>query len=289
MTRRRRLGLLVVACLLALTAPAVAPASAASAPFPPLLTEIRAAHHPGFDRVVFEFFGGVPTTRRAEYVSRIVNPAGNEVPVAGRAILQMTFTPARGHNEALTFISPKRATFALPNVLTAVQGEDFEAVLVYGIGLAKREPFRVSTLSNPPRVVLDIETGFSWVNRPVWFVDQNATVRSVLRPIATSAPAHGLMDRLFAGPTAAERSSGLRFVASRATDYQNLTVSTGAVARVQLVGGCSSGGSTVTIANEIMPTLRRLPNVSWVKVYDPAGRTERPTGQVDSIPVCLEP
>jgi Sporulation and spore germination len=231
----------------------------------------------------------MPTTRRAEYVSRIVNPAGNEVPVAGRAILQMTFTPARGHNEALTFISPKRATFALPNVLTAVQGEDFEAVLVYGIGLAKREPFRVSTLSNPPRVVLDIETGFSWVNRPVWFVDQNATVRSVLRPIATSAPAHGLMDRLFAGPTAAERSSGLRFVASRATDYQKLTVSTGAVARVQLVGGCSSGGSTVTIANEIMPTLRRLPNVSWVKVYDPAGRTERPTGQVDSIPVCLEP
>ena len=97
------------------------------------------------------------------------------------------------------------------------------------------------------------------------------------------------MDRLYAGPTAGERASGLRFVASRATGYEKLTVSSGLVARVQLTGGCSSGGSTVTIADEIMPTLRQLPNVSWVKVYDTAGRTERPTGQVDSIPVCLEP
>lgn len=286
MTRRRRLALLVVACVVALTAPAVGPAAAA-APFAPLLTDIRAAHHPGFDRVVFEFLGGVPA-RSVSYDIPIVNPKGDVVPVAGREVLGVRFA-ARGHNEAGTFISPRRVTVALPNVLTVVQGEDSEGVLLYGIGLAKRQPFRVATLRNPSRVVVDIDTDFSWVNRRVWFVDSDATVRSVLRPIATGSPAHGLMDRLFAGPTAAERSSGLRFVASRATDYTKLTISTGAVARVQLVGGCSSGGSTVTIADEIMPTLRQLGNVSWVKVYDPAGRTERPTGRVDSIPVCLEP
>jgi hypothetical protein len=286
MTRRRRLALLVVACVVALTAPAVGPASAA-APFAPLLTDIRAAHHPGFDRVVFEFLGGVPA-RSVSYDIPIVNPKGDVVPVPGRAVLGVRFD-ARGHNEAGTFISPRRVTVALPNVLTVVQGEDFEGVLVYGIGLADRQPFRVATLRNPSRVVVDVDTDFARVNRRVWFVDANATVRSVLRPITVNSPAHALMDRLFAGPTAAERSSGLRFVASGATDYTKLRVSTGHVARVQLVGGCRSGGSTVTIADEIMPTLRQLGNVDWVKVYDPAGRTERPTGRVDSIPECLEP
>jgi len=30
-------------------------------------------------------------------------------------------------------------------------------------------------------------------------------------------------------------------------------------------------------------------SVDWVKIYDPAGTTENPTGHVDSIPECLEP
>ncbi|MGH3333247.1 MAG: hypothetical protein ACRDPJ_18260, partial [Nocardioidaceae bacterium] len=61
------------------------------------------------------------------------------------------------------------------------------------------------------------------------------------------------------------------------------------IARVQLTGGCNSGGSTVTIAGEIMPTLRQFGSVDWVKIYGPAGHTETPNGRSDSIPVCLEP
>jgi hypothetical protein len=45
----------------------------------------------------------------------------------------------------------------------------------------------------------------------------------------------------------------------------------------------------VTVAGEIMPTLRQLAGVAWVKIYDPAGRTEHPRGHTDSIPTCLEP
>jgi len=44
-----------------------------------------------------------------------------------------------------------------------------------------------------------------------------------------------------------------------------------------------------TVAGEIAPTLRQFPTVDWVKIYAPAGGTEQPHGQVDSIPVCLEP
>ena len=36
-----------------------------------------------------------------------------------------------------------------------------------------------------------------------------------------------------------------------------------------------------------LPTLRRLRNVDWVKVYYPAGKTQHPTGRRDSVPACL--
>jgi Fe-S cluster biogenesis protein NfuA len=61
------------------------------------------------------------------------------------------------------------------------------------------------------------------------------------------------------------------------------------IARVQLKGGCSSGGSTVTVAGEIMRTLKQFPTVRWVKIYDPQGNTDPPTGRGTPILECLEP
>lgn len=96
------------------------------------------------------------------------------------------------------------------------------------------------------------------------------------------------MDRLFAGPLPRERANGLRLLRSRATSFDDLSVESG-IARVRLVGGCDSGGSTVTIAGSIMPSLRQFASVDWVKIYDPAGSTGSPTGSSDSIPDCLNP
>ena len=61
------------------------------------------------------------------------------------------------------------------------------------------------------------------------------------------------------------------------------------MARVQLYGKTSSGGSTFTIATEIMPTLKQFRAVRWVKIHDRSGHTERPFGYSDSIPFGLEP
>jgi hypothetical protein len=61
------------------------------------------------------------------------------------------------------------------------------------------------------------------------------------------------------------------------------------VARIRLTGGCSSGGATVSISDEIAGTLKRLPGVRYVVIYDPAGRAEAPTGERNSRPFCLEP
>ena len=75
---------------------------------------------------------------------------------------------------------------------------------------------------------------------------------------------------------------------SGATGFKILGIRDG-VARVQLLGKIGSGGSTFTIANEIMPTLKQFGSVRWVKIYDRFGHTQRPSGYSDSIPFSLEP
>jgi hypothetical protein len=121
------------------------------------------------------------------------------------------------------------------------------------------------------------------------FVDNiNPFFSPVLRPVRPSSPATGVMDRLFAGPLASEKAVGLRLLRSHARGFANLDIADG-VARVRLTGNCNSDGSTVTVAGEVMPTLRQFTNVDFVKIFDQSGSTESPTGHTDSIPACLEP
>ena len=284
-----------------ITAAMVAPAAittgnVAAATTVPTLVGVRAAHHPGYDRVVFDFAGGLPSTRSVRYVSHLIaDPSGRLVPIAGRAILQVTMAPTNAHNSAGHSTAPTKVAFALPNVMTAVLSGDFEAVTSSGLGLAKRETFKVFTLRNPNRLVIDVKAAFPTVTKRVWLFNPKRFSAGtepifipVLRPVRTAAPATGVMDRIFAGPLPAEYAAGLRALLSRATGFTNLRISHG-VARVQLTGGCSSGGSTVSIADEIMPSLRQFSTVDFVKIYDPSGHTEQPTGRSDSIPVGLEP
>ena len=282
--------------LVAASGSSPASGSAAAVPPVPTLVGVRAAHHAGFDRVVFDFRGGLPSSIRVHYVKRLIaDGSGKRVRIAGRAILSVRLEPADAHNASGTPTAPRRVAFPLPNAMTAVRAGDFEAVTTYGIGLAKRTPFQVSTLRDPDRVVVDIKAGFRTVPRKVFFLDQDNFVDNQQpffvarsRPVLPGTPARGVLDRLFAGPLNSERADGLRLLRSRATGVTGPDISDG-VARARLRGGCSSGGSTVTVAGEIMPSLRQFASVDWVKIYDPQGNTETPTGHSDSIPTCLEP
>ena len=72
---------------------------AAAAPATPTLVQIRAGHHPGFDRIVFEFKGGLPSSHRVQYVDRLVGDAsGLPVPIAtsGRLITGVVAMPRGG-------------------------------------------------------------------------------------------------------------------------------------------------------------------------------------------------
>jgi hypothetical protein len=290
----RRLRLLSVLALTGgLLVPLAVPAGAVTVP---RLVAVRAAHHPGIDRVVFEFTGGLPRSRTASYVSQLIGDAsGLPVRIAGRAVLQARFSQADGHDATGRATAPSRVAYALPNVMTVVQSGDFEAVLTYGIGLMARQPYRMYALTSPPRVVLDVAAAFPTVARRVWMFNQARYLANtepfftpVWRQVLAGLPATTLLHRVYAGPTPAEQRSGLRLLLSGSTGLSAVSVSDG-IARVRLAGGCRSGGSTVTVAGQIMPTLLALPTVDHVKIYDPQGRTESPFGHTSSIPECLEP
>lgn len=262
----------------------------------PLLKKIRGASHVGYDRVVFEFDGPVPADFDVSFVPAIIgDPSGLPVPVIGQALLGVTFSLANGHDEDGNVFTDAITTLGLKNVIQVVRSGDFEAVLSFGIGLSKQTQFSVFTLTNPSRVVIDIKATFTTVPTQIFFVDshafaigQGSYVRAVLRQVIPPNVGARSLNWLFAGPTPDERAGGLTFVNSDATGFTNLTISNG-IARVRLVGGANSHGSTLTIAKEIFPLLKQFPTVRWVKIYDQNGQTETPTGQSDSIPAGLEP
>jgi Fe-S cluster biogenesis protein NfuA len=291
---------LAVGALVAGLLPVAAASATAAAPPLSRLVEIRAATHPDYDRVVFELEGRVPAYR-VRWTDRLVaGGSGDRVPVPGRALLEVVLHETEAHDAGGPTVS-HRNTFALPNVMSVIRGSDFEGVVNYGIGLTQKTSYRTFTLTHPSRVVVDIAKPRT-VWKRVYMIDEDRVVenqtpytRYVLRPVLPLTPATGVMDRLFAGPTPLEAEQGLRVPTypsptrrSGATGFADLSIRDG-VARVRLTGGCSSGGSTVTIADEIIPTLKQFDTVRWVKIYDPQGRTADPTGSGDSIPACLEP
>lgn len=298
----RRTFLTVILLVIGLVVPTAASAPMAGAASAPALVEIRAAHHRGFDRIVFEFDGPVPAIARAAWARDLrLDPSWLPAHVQGNAFLRVWFSPALGHQEAPRMdptFGPARRAFALPNIAHVVLLGDFEAHLSFGVGLmARTRILRTARLSDPGRFVADVATDFPKAWASVYFVDEVAVqageppfVTSVLRKVPRTGKAVGAMQRLYAGPTAAERARGLRFMASGTKGFRDLRIGSRGIARVTLRGRCDSGGAAGwTVADQIAPTLRSRPAVDWVKVYDRFGQTGRPWGLSDSIPACLEP
>ncbi len=129
---------------------------------PATLVAIRAAHHTSYDRLIFEFSGRLPAHRSVRYVSKVIaDPSGQVVPVSGGARLLVRFLPANGHKpDGQSSYGPARQTFALPGVVQVVSAGETEDVLRFGVGVAKRQRFKVFTLANPSRFVIDITTPF---------------------------------------------------------------------------------------------------------------------------------
>lgn len=292
----RRLPIATVVAALGLTLLATpSAATPPTPPEPPTLVGVKAKHVGDVDRVTFTFRNGVPDQVFARWVDRMAyDGSGLPVRVAGARVLAVGFTSATAHDDDGVTIGRRKA-FALPNVITSVFAGDFEGYVSVGLGVQKQTSYTIRELSNPARVVVDVAAGFPTTTRKVWLVDTDAVENGDgpvfvprSRPLRTDAPAGAALHALFAGPTRQERRAGLALVRSRAWGFDDLAIAD-RIARLRLTRGCGSGGSTVTIAGQVMPTLRQFPTVDWVKISAPGGATEQPDGPSDSIPACLEP
>jgi hypothetical protein len=154
--RRYRIAILTLSLAGALAAMA-APAQAQTLP---TLVAVRAAHHPGFDRITFEFRDGRPEPV-IRYVDQLTEDgSGRPVSLAGAADLEVVFHGVNAHTDGgAPTVSPRRFAPGLPVLKEVAQIGDFEAVVSYGLGLDHQVPFTVSRLSNPSRVVIDLQTG----------------------------------------------------------------------------------------------------------------------------------
>jgi hypothetical protein len=125
------------------------------------LRAVRVGSHPeqgGWDRIVFEF-ADVRPAGQVRYAPQAVQcGSGMNVPLPGTAVLLVEFEPANAHTEAgqptvinRTIGGPGRA------ILGATQICDFEAHVDWALGLVSQQRFKVTTLSNPTRVVIDIK------------------------------------------------------------------------------------------------------------------------------------
>jgi len=126
-----------------------------------LLTDVRAARHEGYDRVVFEF-GNVLPGYDVRYVAKPVHADGSGlvVPVAGTHVVQVRMENALDadltqESAPLTYTGPQRLSPGTPEVAELVRTGGFEAVLTWVAGLNDRVDFRVLTLQGPPRLVVD--------------------------------------------------------------------------------------------------------------------------------------
>lgn len=122
-----------------------------------VLSGARLAQHQGYDRVVFDLSGqGVPGYR-VQYVDEaIADGSGARIPLYGDAILQVILTGVQ--IPAADAPAPSSTPIGDLAVVAEVHlGPPFEGQSTSHIGLTEKAGFRVFTLQNPTRLVVDIE------------------------------------------------------------------------------------------------------------------------------------
>jgi hypothetical protein len=124
-----------------------------------VLVDVRPGEQMGFDRAVFEFENCLPGYR-VEYIEQAVACGSGETEtVAGTAIIQVRMEPAVAHDEAgMTTVPSLELVPALTSIQELDSTCDFEGVVVWAIGLATEVDFRVSELTEPYRLVVDVAT-----------------------------------------------------------------------------------------------------------------------------------
>ena len=113
----------------------------------------------GSDRVVFQFAGDTVPGYRVEYTTKPVQRcgSGDAVTVAGAGRLIVRFEPAQAHDEHGALAPATRHSapgLAAVREMTLIC--DFEGQVTWVLGIAAPSEYRVSELTGPARLVLDV-------------------------------------------------------------------------------------------------------------------------------------
>ncbi|WP_164702634.1 hypothetical protein [Modestobacter sp. KNN46-3] len=123
------------------------------------VTEVRAAQHEGYERVVFELAGSGTPGWRVEYVDAPSSQgSGDAVDVPGSAYLQVTLqgTSYPYETGAEEVARGPVSVSGTDTVQGVVYDATFEGTSVAWIGTSAEVPFRVSALSDPTRLVVEV-------------------------------------------------------------------------------------------------------------------------------------
>jgi len=122
----------------------------------PELVSVRTARKDGYDRVLFTFRGGMPGYQ-VRYVATVRDEANRPLTLRGGTSLAVAFEPAlaREPGGASTF-QDRAITTDYPGLRQVRFAGDFEGRVAFGVGVAGRGGFRVTELTRPNRVAVDV-------------------------------------------------------------------------------------------------------------------------------------
>jgi len=118
------------------------------------VTDVNVGQHPGYDRFVIDFGGGVPTysvTRQGTTFTR--SPKGDQVTLEGTAGVLIV---VHSVSNWTTYSGPTAFHPRYPFLRQALQVENFEGYQQWALGIQGSPCLRVFTLAGPNRLVVDV-------------------------------------------------------------------------------------------------------------------------------------
>jgi hypothetical protein len=122
----------------------------------PELEAVEVSQLDGFDRVVFRFSSHVPGYN-VNYVPEVTaDPSDEPISLEGNAFMIVAMHSVASGQVGAPPAPQDRQTPRFPELREIAGAGDFEGVVSFGLGLTAESGFRVFTLTNPDRLVVDV-------------------------------------------------------------------------------------------------------------------------------------